>query len=209
MAALYHRDHHDGPGQVIDISLYEAAFSLLGPLPTLYHHNGVVPARNGSRVEFSSPRNVYPTADGHHFVVTGVAPSAASRLLRLVGGEAAAADARFSTPQARAMYADEVDELVAAWIVRHNVDEVERAFQDADASGVRVFTLPDIAEDPHYAARETLVGAPDEELGEVVMHGPVPRMSVTPGRIAFAGRQRGSDNDEILGRIRKDAGGGQ
>ncbi|MGB2712127.1 MAG: CoA transferase, partial [Conexibacter sp.] len=69
LAALYHRDVHGGPGQTIDVSLYESVLSLLGPLPTLYRHNGTQLERNGSRLSFSSPRNVYRTRDGGHFAV--------------------------------------------------------------------------------------------------------------------------------------------
>jgi formyl-CoA transferase len=33
MFALYHRDVRGGSGQVVDVSLFESLFSLLGPLP--------------------------------------------------------------------------------------------------------------------------------------------------------------------------------
>ena len=36
MFALYHRDVHGGPGQVVDVALFESLFSLLGPLPAEY-----------------------------------------------------------------------------------------------------------------------------------------------------------------------------
>ena len=35
MFALYHRDVHGGSGQVVDVSLFESLFSLLGPLAAL------------------------------------------------------------------------------------------------------------------------------------------------------------------------------
>src|SRR6195952_179177 len=61
MVALYHRDLREGTGQTIDVSLFESVFHILRPLPTLYKANGVLQARNGSRLTFSSPRNVYRT----------------------------------------------------------------------------------------------------------------------------------------------------
>jgi crotonobetainyl-CoA:carnitine CoA-transferase CaiB-like acyl-CoA transferase len=200
LAALYHRDVHDGPGQTIDVSLYESVLSLLGPLPTLYRHNGTLLQRNGSRLSFSSPRNVYPTRDGRHFAISGTAPSAAERVVRLVGGEALATDPRFATPAARAEHADELDALVAEWIAARDLAEVEARFHEANAAGIRVIDMADAAVDPHYAARGAVVAVPDDELGEVLMTAPVPRMSATPGRIAHAGRALGADDVAVLGR---------
>jgi len=199
LAALYHRDVHGGPGQTIDVSLYESVLSLLGPLPTLYRHNGTLLARNGSRLSFSSPRNVYATRDGRWFAISGTAPSAAERVVRLVGGEALAADPRFATPAARAEHADELDALVAEWIGERDLAEVEARFQAVNAAGISVIDMADAAADPHYAAREAIVAVPDEELGEVLMTAPVPRMSATPGRIAHAGRALGADDESVLG----------
>lgn len=200
LAALYHRDVHDGPGQTIDVSLYESVLSLLGPLPTLYRHNGTLLQRNGSRLSFSSPRNVYPTRDGRYFAISGTAPSAAERVVRIVGGEALATDLRFATPAARAEHADELDALVAEWIAERDLAEVEARFQEANAAGIRVIDMADAAVDPHYAARGAVIAVSDEELGEVLMTAPVPRMSATPGRIAHAGRALGADDVAVLGR---------
>jgi crotonobetainyl-CoA:carnitine CoA-transferase CaiB-like acyl-CoA transferase len=200
LAALYHRDVQGGPGQTIDVSLYESVLSLLGPLPTLYRHNGTLLKRHGSRLSFSSPRNVYRTRDGRHFAVSGTAASAAERVVRLVGGEALVADPRFATHAARAEHADELDAIVADWIAARDLAEVEARFQEVNAAGIRVIDLADAAEDPHYEARAAMVAVPDEELGEVVMTAPVPRMSVTPGRISHPGRALGADDDVVLGR---------
>lgn len=199
LAALYHRDVHGGPGQTIDVSLYESVLSLLGPLPTLYRHNGTLLERHGSRLSFSSPRNVYRTRDGRHFVVSGTAPSAAERVVRIVGGDALLADPRFATHAARAENADELDGIVAGWIAERDLAEVEARFQEHNAAGIRVIDMADAAQDPHYEARGAIVAVPDEELGEVLMTGPVPRMSATPGRIAHAGRPMGADDDAVLG----------
>jgi crotonobetainyl-CoA:carnitine CoA-transferase CaiB-like acyl-CoA transferase len=188
LAALYHRDVHDGPGQTIDVSLYESVLSLLGPLPTLYRHNGTLLGRHGSRLSFSSPRNVYRTRDGQHFAISGTAPSAAERVVRIVGGEELASDPRFATAAGRAEHADELDAIVAAWIAERELGEVEARFEQANAAGIRVTDMADAAVDPHYTARESVIPVADEELGQVFMTAPVPRMSATPGRIAHAGK---------------------
>ncbi len=204
LTALYHRDVHGGPGQTIDVSLYESVLGLLGPLPTLYRHNGTLLRRHGSRLSFSSPRNVYRTRDGRHFAVSGTAPSAAERVVRIVGGEALLADSRFATHASRAAHADELDELVAAWIAERDLAEVERVFEQHEAAGIRVVDMADAARDPHYGARAAVVAVPDEQLGELLMTAPIPRMSATPGRIAHAGRALGADDEALLGATARD-----
>jgi crotonobetainyl-CoA:carnitine CoA-transferase CaiB-like acyl-CoA transferase len=205
LAALYHRDTQGGAGQTIDVSLYESVFNILGPLATLYKANGVLQERNGSRLTFSSPRNVYRTRDGHYFAVSGTAPSAAETVIKLVGGDALLADPRFATHEARARHAEELDAAVAAWIAERDVEEVDRRFEEAGAAGIRVLSMADVFADPHYKARETFVDVEDDELGPVTIAAPVPRMSATPGRVSHVGPPLGRDTDLVLEELGYDA----
>jgi len=198
MVALYHRDARAGTGQTIDVSLFESVFNILGPLPTLYKANGVLQERNGSRLTFSSPRNVYRTRDGHYFAVSGTAPSAAETIVRLIGGDELLADARFATHEARSLHAEELDATVERWIAERDADEVDRLFQEAGAAGIKVLTMADVYEDPHYRERETLVEIEDEELGTVSLAAPVPRLSGTPARVGHVGPPLGRDTDDVL-----------
>src|SRR5262249_44102518 len=47
MMALWHRDVHGEPGQVIDISILEPIMTAVGPGPTIYDQLGVVEERHG------------------------------------------------------------------------------------------------------------------------------------------------------------------
>ena len=198
MVALYGRDVHGLPGQTIDVSLFESVFGILGPLPALFQHTGYLQPRKGSRLPFSSPRNVYRTRDGEYFAVSGTAPAAAERIIELVGGEKLLADPRFATHESRGEHADELDEIVAAWVAEHAVDEIEALFESAAVAGIRIMSMKEIFDDPHYAARESMIRVPDDELGDVLMAAPVPRFSVTPGRIKHTGSPLGSDTRDLL-----------
>jgi len=198
LAALYHRDVHGGPGQTIDVSLYESLLSVLGPLPALYQHRGYLQPRRGSRLPFSSPRNVYETRDGHHFVVSGSSAPAAERAVKLVGGEELLADPRFASADARREHADDLDAAVAKWFAQHEALQVEAMLEEAGVAGMRVMTMADIFEDEHYRARGSIVEVPDERHGSIAMAAPVPRMSRTPGRIAWSGRDLGEDTAAVL-----------
>ncbi|HEX4036030.1 MAG TPA: CoA transferase [Solirubrobacteraceae bacterium] len=199
LAALYHRDvGGSGEGQVIDVSLFESVFNILGPLPTLYKASGALQERNGSRLPWSSPRNVYRTRDNQFFAVSGTTPAAAEAIIRLVGGPELLADPRFATHESRGQNAEDVDTAVARWIAERDVVEVDRAFQEAGAAGVRVLSMADVFEDPQYQSRGTLLEVHDEELGTVHMAAPVPRMSATPARVTHVGPPLGHDTDDIL-----------
>jgi crotonobetainyl-CoA:carnitine CoA-transferase CaiB-like acyl-CoA transferase len=197
LAALYWRDARGGTGQVIDVSLFESLYSLLGPLPTLVKHLGQRPGRLGSRLSFSSPRNVYATSDDRWIALSGTAPSRARRLLEVLGPEVVA-DERFRTPAGRQQHADDLDALVARWIRQRTAAEVERELERMGVAMSRVFSVHETVGDPHYVARGTLAEVPDDELGRVTMQAPVPRMSRTPGRIAWAGPRLGRDTEHVL-----------
>ena len=74
-------------------------------------------------------------------------------------------DPRFATSEARALHADELDEIVATWINERPADEIETAFEKAGVAGARVLSIRDVFEDEHYRARETLIEVPDKDLG--------------------------------------------
>jgi crotonobetainyl-CoA:carnitine CoA-transferase CaiB-like acyl-CoA transferase len=200
LVALYARATKGMPGQVIDVSLFEALFNILGPLPTLFKHNGYVQTRNGSRLPFSSPRNVYETRDGVFFAVSASTPSAAATVMSLVD-ESLLRDPHFASPEARAAHADELDEIVAAWVKQRSAEEVEAGFEKAGVAGTRVLEIADVFEDEHYRQRQTLVEVLDRELGSVTMQAPVPRLSATPASIRHAGRALGQDTDAVLGEL--------
>src|SRR5205085_10745301 len=64
MAALRARERGHTRGQVIDLSLLEAIFSILGPEAAIYRRTGAVKERVGSASHTSAPRNVYRCSDG-------------------------------------------------------------------------------------------------------------------------------------------------
>jgi crotonobetainyl-CoA:carnitine CoA-transferase CaiB-like acyl-CoA transferase len=80
-------------------------------------------------------------------------------------------------------------------------DEVVAAFEEAQAAVAPVYDVRDVLADPQFAALNTAVRLPDEDLGELRMQNVPFRMSATPGRIRHAGRRHGQDTDEVLGAL--------
>jgi crotonobetainyl-CoA:carnitine CoA-transferase CaiB-like acyl-CoA transferase len=198
LVALYHRDSADGTGQVVDLSLYESLFSLMGPLPAVYQQLGIVPSRVGSRMPYAAPRNTYETKDERWVAVSGTSQSIALRILNAIGRPELCNDPRFATNAARIANVDELDAIIQAWMSKHDLDEVIDAFERHEAAAFPVYDFEQIFTDPHYEARDEIDRVPDEDLGHVAMAAVHPRLSATPGRIRWAGQAKGAWNREIL-----------
>lgn len=198
MFALYHRDVHGGPGQVVDVALFESLFSLLGPLAAEYAASGRLRERNGSRSKNAGPRGCYPTSDGRYIAVSGSTPKMAERLLQAYGLGHLLQDARFASNEARVANAGALDEAVAAAVRSRTVDENRRIIEANELTAVAVQTVADIERDPHWRARQLLVDVPNGD-GTVRMHNVVPRLSATPGAIRRPGGALGEDNHQWYG----------
>jgi crotonobetainyl-CoA:carnitine CoA-transferase CaiB-like acyl-CoA transferase len=193
LAALYHRDVNGGRGQVIDVSLFESLFSLLGPLPAEYAALGRVRTRSGSRSKNAGPRGCFRTNDNAWIAVSGSTPKMAERFLAAYGLGDLLADPRFSTNEARVRHAGDLDRAVSAAIGARTLAENLAIIEAHHLTAVQVQTIADIARDPHWQARGLLTSA-DTPQGRVAMHDVVARLSETPGHVRHGGGELGEDN---------------
>ena len=188
MFALYHQHMHDGEGQMIDVSLFESLFSLLGPLPAEYAATGNVRLRQGSRSKNSGPRGAYETSDGEWIAVSGSTPKMAKTFLSSYGLGHLLEDERFATNEARVQHGVELDTAVSTAIGKLTLAENLELINKNKLTAIHVQTIADIERDPHWQARQLTVDVPNENGdGAVRMHNVVPRMSGTPGEIRWLG----------------------
>ncbi|MFD3326621.1 CaiB/BaiF CoA transferase family protein [Streptomyces sp. NPDC058701] len=197
--ALYHRDVHGGPGQVVDLAIIEPLLTLLGPQPMAYDQLGVVPERTGNRSVHNAPRNIYATRDGRWVAVSTSAPSVAERVMKLVGHPEVTTEPWFAGGAGRAAHADLLDGQVGSWIADRTQAEVIAAFEAAEAAVSPVHGIADIFEDPQYRALDSLTTVEDPVLGPLRMQNVLYRLSATPGRIRWTGRAHGQDNEAVFG----------
>ena len=198
MFALYHRDVHGAGGQVIDVSLFESLFSVLGPLPAEYRALGRLRERIGSRSKNAGPRGCYATSDGRFIAVSGSTPKMAERFLQAYGLSHLLQDDKFRTNEARVRHSADLDAHVASAIASRTLAENLRIIGENDLTAIAVQTVADIERDPHWQARRLLVDVPNG-ASSIRMHNVVPRLSETPGEIRDAGGALGEDNDVIYG----------
>ena len=105
----------------------------------------------------------------------------AERLFRLVGREDMIRDPRFKDNSSRVTHRAEVDAVVGGWIATQTRDEALKAFADAEVTAAPVYDIDELMDDPHVVERGIFEALPDDELGWVQMHAPVPRLSASPG----------------------------
>lgn len=200
-SALYHRDARSGRGQVIDLAIIEPIMSVLGNQALVYDQVGVLQPRLGNRSTNNAPRNAYRTRDGRWVAVSTSADRIAQRVMELVGHPEVNAEPWFGSGFERAQHSDLLDELVGGWIAERDQDEVIRAFSEAGAAVAPVYDIKQAMEDPQYRALATFVELEDEDLGPIRMQNVIFRMLGTPGRVRFAGRRLGQDNEEVYGEL--------
>jgi crotonobetainyl-CoA:carnitine CoA-transferase CaiB-like acyl-CoA transferase len=196
-------------GQVIDVSLLEAIFSILGPEAAIYRHTGAVKGRVGSASNTSAPRNVYRCADGKYVALSASMQTMAKRLFAVIGRPEMIEDPRFRTNSERVRPAHRalIDEAVGGWFAGRTREEALRIMRENDVTVGPVYNIDDAVEDVHFRERAIIVDAQDAELGRIPMHNIVPRLSATPGVWRRAAPQLGEHTDAILTEAGYDAAG--
>ena len=201
MMALYHRDVHGGPGQLIDINLIDPLTRLMEHTLLSHDQLGLVPHRAGNRWDISAPRNTYQTSDGRWLAMSGSSPALALRVFRAIGRDDLVSDADFSDPQRRLARAEEVDQVVAEWVATKTLAEAMAVFEAEQVAAAPVYDVTDLLRDEQLRHREVFVRTTDDELGDMTMQAPVPRFSAADGRIAHLGPRLGEHNSEIYGKL--------
>ena len=198
MYALWWREHGgDGQGQVIDLSIYEPLFWILGPQPLVYDQLGIVQERTGNAAPFTAPRNAYRAKDGRWLGLSASAQSIAERLMKIVGRDDLVEEPWFQDHTGRLEHADELDAIIQEWVGRRTSEEVLAAFAEHEAAIAPINSIADILEDPQYAARETITTVEHPTLGPLKMQNVIPKLDQTPGRIDHPGPELGAHNREV------------
>jgi formyl-CoA transferase len=197
LLALQHR-HATGQGQVIDVALYEAVFNCMESLLPEYSAFGAVRGAAGSALPGIAPSNAYRCKDGAYALIAGNGDSIFKRLMGLIGRNDLANDPGLTDNTGRVARVQELDAAIGAWAAQHSVDEVLQALDHASVPAGRIYTVADIAADPHYAARDMLQQITLQDGSTLTVPGIVPKLSRTPGGHRRNAPDLGQDTDRIL-----------
>ncbi|MET4627355.1 crotonobetainyl-CoA:carnitine CoA-transferase CaiB-like acyl-CoA transferase [Bradyrhizobium sp. I1.8.5] len=195
-----------GRGQVVDVSLYESVFNLMESLVPEYDLMGHVRTRTGGALPGISPSNTYPSSDGRHVVIAGNSDAIFKRLMLVIGRPDLADDPAHASNDGRVRSNALLDAAITAWTSQRTMDEILARLDAADVPAGRIYSVADIVDDPHYAARDMIL--PTELPGDVTvkMPGIAPKLSDTPGAVKWPGPTLGQHTDEVLAGLGLQAG---
>ncbi len=194
--AAYIHAQNTGKGQVIDLAQYEAVHKVMSGSMVEYFETETVPERRGNQSGRSQPFGNYHAKDG--WVAIAALGTVFDRVCRVLGMDTTAAYRLEARSNPESIPGIEFDAILRGWLEDHTVKEVVEIMNAAQIGCSAVMTTKDIAEDPHYRAREIHTEWDDLQLGRKVKGtGIIPKFSETPGKIWRGSVPLGHDNDLV------------
>lgn len=204
LAAL-HRRAATGHGEVVDVALYEAVYSLMESLTPDHDAFGVERERAGGALPGAAPSNTYACRDGVSVVVSGNGDAVFKRLAVVIERPELADDPRLADNAGRVRHAAELDAAISAWTGRLPYAEVLKRLEEGEIPSGPIYTAAEIAEDPHFAARGMLerhrVAIAPGWHQDVAFPGIVPTFTEAPGGTRWLGPDLGEHTDAVLAEL--------
>jgi crotonobetainyl-CoA:carnitine CoA-transferase CaiB-like acyl-CoA transferase len=194
-----------GRGQVVDVALYESVFSVMESMLPEYDAFGAVRERTGSILPGIAPTSAYRCNDGSHVLIAANGDSIFKRLCRAMGRADLANDASLAHNDGRAAKQAWLDDEIEAWTTTRAPAEILAALEAADVPASKIYTISDIAADPHYAARQMIRQIKLTDGSTLRVPGIVPKLSVTPGDFDGGGPALGEHTETVLRDLGYDA----
>jgi formyl-CoA transferase len=193
-----------GRGQIIDAALYEAVFNCMESLLPEYSAFGAIRQPAGSALPGIAPSNAYRCADGMYVLIAGNGDSIFKRLMACIGRSDLADDPALASNLGRVEQVERIDSVISQWCAQRAISDVLHRLDCAQVPAGRIYTVADIAADPHYQARGMLH---EIALGDTTLQVPgiVPKLSETPGSHRHNAPLLGADTDGVLQALGIDA----
>ena len=193
-----HERHTSGKGQVIDVALYEAVFNCMESLLPEFSAFGAVREAAGSALPGIAPSNAYKCQGGGYVLIAGNGDSIFKRLMHTMGRDDLGLDADLADNAGRVKRVEEIDAAIGAWTATLSVAQVLELLDAASVPAGRIYTVADIATDPHYQARDMILQTVMADGSALALPGIVPKLSRTPGSHRRNAPEIGQDTDAVL-----------
>jgi crotonobetainyl-CoA:carnitine CoA-transferase CaiB-like acyl-CoA transferase len=188
-------------GQVIDLSLFEPLFSILGPWAASYKISGKIPPRMGNRSNVAAPRGIYKTKDNKFVSLSASMQSMWEKLAITIGASDLIKDKRFKTNSDRLSNQDDLDDVISKFIKKFDREPLLKKFSQAGITVGPVLDISEIIEHPYILDREILMEHYNSEYGNILMHQAFPRLNKTPGKVINPAPSIGQNTDDVLKEI--------
>ncbi len=190
--------HKTGRGQVVDVALYESVFSVMESMLPEFDAFGVVRERTGSILPGIAPTSAYRCSDGSYILIAGNGDSIFKRLALAMGRDDLAGDPSLAHNDGRAARQAWLDNEIEAWTSARAPEVVLAAMEKAEVPASKIYTVADIATDPHFKAREMIREIALHDGFKLKVPGIVPKLSATPGGFERGGPALGEHTDSVL-----------
>jgi crotonobetainyl-CoA:carnitine CoA-transferase CaiB-like acyl-CoA transferase len=201
LAALRARDTGQASGQIAEINLLAPLLALLNLQIVLCDQTGAAPARAGSRMGTTAPRNVYSTSDEHWIAVSGTTQKTAAQLLVLAGRPDLVAQDWFATGAGRFAHVEELDEALQGWASQHSLAEILYAAHAAGATVGPVNEISQLLADAQVAANGLIAKIEDPDLGPVRLPNLLFELDRTPGSVEWLGQRLSESTEDVLAEL--------
>ena len=196
LAALHVREK-TGEGQRIDISLLEAAVSLLGNVSSNYLISGEEAVRYGNGHPNIVPYQAFRTQDGYIVVSCGN-DRIYQTFCHLLEREDLATDPRFATNPQRVRNRKELVPILQEVFLQRKTDDWLTELRTAGIPCGPINTVSQVFSDPQLQARGFVWECEHPTAGTIKLSGSPIRLSETPTRLYKAPPLLGEDNDTLL-----------
>jgi crotonobetainyl-CoA:carnitine CoA-transferase CaiB-like acyl-CoA transferase len=198
LLALYERVR-SGVGQRVEVSLLEAAVSILHPHNSSFLNAGVTGKPHGNSYPMISPYDLVETADRPIYLPSGN-DGQVQRLFGVVGRPDLAEDPRFRTNQDRIQNRGELLGELGEELKKRPAAEWCRLLWAANVPAGPVNTMPEVFSDPQVLERQIVVETPHPALGCGVVRTTKPPAILhdTPAEVRRPPPLKGEHTLEIL-----------
>jgi formyl-CoA transferase len=198
LMALRHREVNGGAGQVVDVALYEAVFAMMESMVPEFDVFGFIRERSGNIMPGITPSSIHSTADGQHVQIGANGDAIFARFMREIGRSDLAEDPTLADNAGRDERRDELYAVIDQWVGRHSLAEVLTTLERAEVPASRIYSAADMFKDPQFLARGMFLDAQLPDGKAFRMPGIVPKLSETPGSVAWTGPELGEHTDQLL-----------
>ncbi len=207
LGALYGRDEIGG--QHLDVSTAEAIAALftgaqnIGP----YAQEGRFDRRGGAGMSLAAPARIMPCRDGFVWLIA-LEPAQWDGLRTAMGHPEWAEPEIFRDLLERGRQADFIYRMIEEWSLGLGKQEVMDRCQANGCPTTAIYSIDELVDHPHLAARGQLVSLEHPSLGTVRVFGAPIRLPDCPGGPAAPAPLLGEHTDEVLSELEAASAGG-
>lgn len=200
LAALQNRNR-TGKGQMVDVSLVDAATASLATMTQIFLSEHKVPKRHGNSYESAAPLDSFKASDGDFIIAVGN-DRMWQRLCQVMGMPELSEQEEFATNYLRVQNNAKLKDIIETWSLSKTVSNLVDELLKAGVPAGPIYSIDQVVNDPHIAgAREMFVSVAHPIAGQVKLTNQAIKLSETPTGVRIPSPLLGQHNQEVFTEI--------